>query len=86
MQHKFIERRQEMDNLKFKAWLVENKIQQAEVAEILKITPENVNAKLNGRLPFTFEQVQTLCRHYKISADDYLTCCKCETEGDTKWL
>ena len=71
MQHEFIERRQEMDNLKFKAWLVENKIQQAEVAEILKITPENVNAKLNGRLPFTFEQVQTLCRHYKISADDY---------------
>lgn len=60
-----------MDHLRFKAWLVEHKIAQAEVAEVLGITQENVNAKLNGRLPFTFEQVQKLCKHYKISADDY---------------
>lgn len=71
MQHKTEERRKAMSNLKFKGWLVENKIGQAEVAEVLQISTENVNAKLNGRQPFTFEQVQTLCRHYKISADDY---------------
>lgn len=71
MQHEYRKGENKMQNLKFKAWLVENKIGQAEVAEVLQISTENVNAKLNGRQPFTFEQVQTLCRHYKISADDY---------------
>lgn len=60
-----------MEDLRFKAWLVEHKISQADVAKILDITQENVNAKLNGRLPFTLEQVQTLCKTYQISADDY---------------
>lgn len=57
--------------MKFKAWLVENGIKQNEVAELLQISRESVNAKLNKREEFTLSQVKRLCEHYKISADDY---------------
>lgn len=57
--------------LKFKAWLVENQISQAEVAELLGITRQLANAKLNGREEFTLSQVRTLCKHYGISADNF---------------
>lgn len=57
--------------LKFKAWLVENQISQAEVAKVLGITRPLTNAKLNGREDFTLSQVKTLCEHYGISADDF---------------
>jgi len=58
-------------NLKFKAWVVEHGIQQAEIAKLLHISLQLVNAKLNGREPWTLEQVKILCEHYKISADIY---------------
>ena len=45
--------------------------QQKEIADLLKITVESVNKKINGKEPFTFEQVKTLCNHYQISADVY---------------
>lgn len=57
--------------LKFKAYLVEHGIKQKEVAEVLGITVEMVNRKLNGAEPFTLAQVKTLCQHYHISADVY---------------
>lgn len=57
--------------LKFKGYCAENNIKQSEVAEILEITPQTANKKINGKERFTFEQVQTLCRHYNISADEY---------------
>lgn len=57
--------------MKFKAWLVENGIKQNEVAELLQISRESVNAKLNKREEFTLSQVKRLCEYYKISADDY---------------
>ena len=55
--------------LKFKAWLVENNIKQAEIASVLGISRELTNAKINGREDFTLAQVKTLCEHYKLSAD-----------------
>lgn len=55
--------------LKFKAWLVENNIKQAEIASVLGISRELTNAKINGREEFTLAQVKTLCEHYKLSAD-----------------
>ena len=55
--------------LKFKAWLVENNIKQAEIASVLGISRELTNAKINGREEFTLAQVKTLCERYKISAD-----------------
>ena len=57
--------------MKFKAWLIEHKIRQEEVARVLGISRELVNAKLNGRQEFTLTQVRRLCEYYKISADDF---------------
>lgn len=57
--------------LKFKGYCVEHKIKQIEIAELLGITVSNANEKLNGKQPFTLEQVRVLCSHYGISADEY---------------
>ena len=57
--------------LKFKGYCAENKIKQTEIADLLGIKPESVNRKLNGKEPFTFEQVKKICNRYKISADVY---------------
>lgn len=57
--------------LRFKGFCAENKIKQSEIAEILNITVQSVNRKLNEKEPFTLEQVKTLCNHFKISADVY---------------
>lgn len=57
--------------LKFKGYCVENRIKQSEIAEILDISVQSVNKKLNDKEPFTFEQVKTLCKHFNISADVY---------------
>lgn len=58
-----------MAHLKFKAWLVENGIKQKDLAELLGITTENLNAKINGKQNFTLAQVKQICEAYKISAD-----------------
>ena len=57
--------------LKFKGYCAEHGIKQSEIAELLGITISNVNEKMNGKQPFTLEQVRILCEHYKISADEY---------------
>lgn len=57
--------------LKFKGYCAENRIRQAEIAKILNITVQSANKKLNGKEPFTFEQVKALCKYFKISADEY---------------
>ena len=57
--------------LKFKGYCVENGIKQAEIADLLHITGSRANRKLNGREPFTLEQVKILCKTYAISADIY---------------
>lgn len=57
--------------LKFKGYCAEHNIKQKEVAEVLDITVQNVNRKMNGKEAFTLEQVKTLCKHFKISADEY---------------
>lgn len=56
---------------KFKGYCVENGIKQKEICEILGLSKSIVNAKMNGRLDWTLEQVKTLCKHYGISADIY---------------
>lgn len=57
--------------LKFKGFCVERKIKQSEIAELLAISTQSVNRKLNEAEPFTLEQVKILCSHFKISADEY---------------
>ncbi|MBR2549433.1 MAG: helix-turn-helix transcriptional regulator [Clostridiales bacterium] len=60
-----------MECKKFKGYMAEHDIKQAEIAEILGIAQENVNAKVNGRQEFTLAQVRILCQHYGIRADDF---------------
>ena len=57
--------------LKFKAYCVEHKIKQSEIAELLGIAVQSVNRKINGAEPFTLKQVKTLYEHFGISADEY---------------
>ena len=60
-----------MKELKFKAWMVQNKIPQQEIADLLEISLQLANAKINGREDFTLSQVKKICRKYQISSDDY---------------
>ena len=57
--------------MRFKGYCAEHNIKQGEIAELLGITIQSVNRKINGKEPFTLEQVKTLCEHYGISADEY---------------
>jgi len=57
--------------LKFKGYCAEHNIKQTEIAELLDINVQSVNRKMNGKEPFTLEQVKILCQHYGISADEY---------------
>lgn len=61
-----------MPIMNFKAWLVENHIKQKELCELLGISMTMVNAKVNGRSPWTLEQIKKICKKYSISADIFL--------------
>lgn len=58
-----------MANLNFKAWLVINGVTQRELAEVLGISFQSVNKKVNGKEDFTMDQARKICRHYNVSAD-----------------
>lgn len=60
-----------MDCKRFKGYMAEHDIKQSEIADILGIKRENVNAKVNGKQDFTMAQVRRLCQYYGISADDF---------------
>lgn len=60
-----------MDCKRFKGYMALHDIKQAEIAKLLGIEVQNVNAKVNGRQEFTLEQIRILCQHYGISADDF---------------
>lgn len=60
-----------MEELKFKAWMVQNRIPQQEIANLLGISLQMANAKINGREEFTLSQVKKICKEYQISADEY---------------
>lgn len=58
--------------LSFKGWMAENNIKQYEIAELLGISLQSVNLKVNGKQDFTLDQVSKICQHYHISADIFL--------------
>lgn len=60
-----------MAELKFKGYCAEHNIRQKEISDVLGITIANVNEKINGKQPFTLEQIRILCKTYSISADEY---------------
>lgn len=58
--------------LSFKGWMAENNVKQTEIAELLGISIQSVNLKVNGKLDFSLPQVRTICAKYGISADIFL--------------
>lgn len=58
--------------LSFKGWMAENNVKQYELAELLGISLQAVNLKVNGKLEFSLPQVRTICAKYGISADIFL--------------
>lgn len=58
--------------LSFKGWMVENNIKQAEIAELLGISLQSVNLKVNGKQDFSLPQISAICEKYGISADIFL--------------
>lgn len=69
-----IERRGSMayELKKFKGWMVENGIKQADIASLIGISPTNINLKLNGNQNITLDDVRKICETYGISADLFL--------------
>jgi len=69
--------------LKFKGFCAENRIKQTEIAELLGLTIQSVNNKINGRQEFSLSEVKKICSHYGISADLYFLsdCCEKATES-----
>jgi DNA-binding XRE family transcriptional regulator len=66
-------RTKHLPHSKFKGYLIENKIQQKEVAKLLNISPVTINQKINGSLHFTFNEVEIICDAYKLMPDIFLT-------------
>jgi len=60
-----------MDCRRFKGYMAINNIKQTEIAELLDISIQSVNKKVNGKEDFTLPQIRTLCQHFGISADDF---------------
>lgn len=58
--------------LSFKGWMAENNIKQSEIAELLGISIQSVNLKVNGKLDFSLPQVRLICERYGVSADIFL--------------
>lgn len=60
-----------MNTLKFKGFLAERQITQAQLAEVLGLSPQSVNKKVNGKEDFSLAQIKKICAEYGISADEY---------------
>lgn len=58
--------------LSFKGWMSENGIKQKEIAELLDISLQSTNLKVNGKQDFTLPQVAKICQKYNISADIFI--------------
>ena len=55
-----------------KAWFVTHNIKQYEIAELLGISLQSVNNKLNGRQDFLLPQIKKLHDAYGIEAEIFL--------------
>lgn len=61
---------------KFRAWMDENGVTAADIAELLGITEPTISKKLNGFVEFRVGEIRTICNHYSISADNYFVAYK----------
>lgn len=58
--------------LGFKGWMAENNVKQSELAELLGLSIQSINLKVNGKQDFTLPQISVICGKYGISADIFL--------------
>lgn len=58
---------------RFKGFLIENRISQKNVANLLNISPVTINQKINGSLHFTFDEVERICNEFSIKPDIFLS-------------
>lgn len=56
----------------FKTWLVVNHIKQLEIANLLGVTLQTINRKINGKSDWTLSEVRTICKEYGLSADIFI--------------
>lgn len=57
---------------KFKAYMSEKGIIQAEVAKLIEVSNATLNKKINGTgSDFSLTEVRTITRHYNISAEEF---------------
>lgn len=56
----------------FKTWLVVNHIKQLEIANLLGVTLQTINKKINGKSDWTLSEVRTICKEYGLSADIFI--------------
>lgn len=61
-----------MNTLKFKGWMVENKVTQKELMDLLGLSQTSINKKVNGKEDFSLPQIRAICEKYHISADIFL--------------
>lgn len=60
---------------KLKSYLVENRIQQREIADLLGKSVSALNQNLNGTGgDFSVPEIRLICARYNISADEYFIC------------
>lgn len=59
----------EKKDMRFKMWLVENRVTQRSIAKLLEISITATNRKVNGKEDFSLDQVRKICREYDVSAD-----------------
>lgn len=58
--------------LGFKGWMAVNNITQTALAKELGLSTQSINLKVNGKVPWTLEQIAVICEKYDISADIFL--------------
>lgn len=61
-----------MDELKFKAWMVQNRVTQTALADLLGLSLQSINKKVNGKEDFSLRQISVICGTYGISSDIFL--------------
>lgn len=61
------------DKKAFKAWCVTHDIKQKDIADLLGISVQAANLKINGKKPFSLRQVAAICEAYHISADLFIS-------------
>lgn len=61
-----------MEHKNFQAWMVINKVTQAEIADLLRVDRSTINNKIHGRrgADFSAKEIKLICQKYNLSANE----------------